>query len=282
MGPATKKALKCAPILTFLLLLAVPSSFAQIEERIKTTVRIPLRAPEMKVQDNAQPNEKSQVKIRLLSGYDVELIVDSSLSMRKTDCPNGLSRWSWCGIQAEELGKRLSPYVPKGLTITAFARNFNVYRNATPANIADLFNNPNFRGGTRLAEPLDHRLNEFFERKKVGSKPLLIAVITDGVPHPQEEPDMVINTLINASNRMKNSRDVTVVFFQIGGRDRFGREFLNFLDHNLVKNGARYDFVKTVTFEHMIQVGLSQALIESIEDFANSQKAPKSAPKQKP
>lgn len=282
MGPETKKALNCATLISFLLVITAPASFAHKEERIKTTVRIPLRAPEMTVQDNGQTNEKSQVKIRLLSGYDIELIVDSSLSMRKTDCPNGLSRWSWCGIQAEELGKKLTPYVPKGLTITAFASNFNVYRNSTPANIADLFNHPNFRGGTRLAEPLDHRLNEFFERQKAGSKPLLIAVITDGVPHPQEEPDMVIDALINASNRMKNNREITVVFFQIGGRDRFGREFLNFLDHSLVKNGARFDFVKTVTFEHLVQVGLSEALIESIEDFAKTQKNPKVVPKNQP
>lgn len=254
-----------------LLLIALPS-FAQNEQRVKTTVKIPMRGPEMTVQDNGQNNEKSQVKIRLLSNYDIELIVDSSLSMRKTDCPNGLSRWSWCGVQAAELGQRLSSYVPKGLTITAFARDFNVFRNATPSNIADLFNNPNFRGGTRLAEPLENRLNEFFNRKSASSKPLLIAVITDGVPHPAEEPDMVINTLINASKRMKNAREVTVVFFQIGARDRFGREFLNFLDYSLVKNGARFDFVKTVKFEHLTQVGLSEALVESIEEFARSQK----------
>lgn len=213
---------------------------------------------------------RTRTNMRILSDYDVELIVDSSLSMRRMDCPGGLSRWNWCGVQAEDLGRQLNPYVPRGLTITAFASNYYVYRNATPSNIADLFNNPNFRGGTRLAEPLDNRLNEFFANRKSGSKPLLIAVITDGVPHPQEEPVMVANALLNASKRMKDAQEVTVVFFQIGGRAKFGREFLDFLDNGLVKNGARFDFVRTVSFDRLVQVGLAQALVESIEQFAKN------------
>ncbi len=211
---------------------------------------------------------RTQTGVRLLSDYDVELIVDSSQSMRRMDCPGGLSRWDWCGVQAKDLGRQLHPYVPRGLTITAFARYFEVYRNATPENVADLFANPNFRSGTRLAEALTFRLNEFFLHRSPNSKPLLIAVITDGVPRPQEEPEMVANSIINASKLMKNPREVKIVFFQIGARAKFGQAFLKYLDNGLVKNGARYDFVTSVPFEHLTQVGLAQALIESIEQFA--------------
>lgn len=211
---------------------------------------------------------KATSTVRLLADYDVELIVDSSLSMRRHDCPGGLSRWNWCGVQARDLSRQLAPYVPRGLTITAFASNYDVYHNSSPGNIADLFENPNFRGGTRLAEPLADRLNEFFVRRQPGSKPLLIAVITDGVPHPAWEPMMVATTLVNASRRMKDPHEVTVVFFQIGGNNQAGQSFLSFLDYGLVDKGARYDFVKTIPFEHLMQVGLSQALVESIQQFA--------------
>lgn len=233
---------------------------------------IPLYADKTALGAFQQPSEflrgKTNTNVRLLSEYDVELIVDSSQSMRKLDCPGGLSRWNWCGIQAKDLGRQLVPYVPRGLTITAFAKDFDVFQNAKPHNIAELFDNPNFRGGTRLSRPLYDRLNEFFARRQPGSKPLLIAVITDGVPRPLEEPDLVANTLVNATMRMKDPREVTVVFFQIGARDRFGRAFLNYLDNGLVENGARYDFVKAVPFEHLVQVGLPQALVESIQQFA--------------
>lgn len=211
---------------------------------------------------------KATSTVRLLADYDVELIVDSSMSMRRHDCPGGLSRWNWCGVQARDLSRQLVPYVPRGLTITAFASNYDVYHNSSPGNIADLFENPNFRGGTRLAEPLADRLNEFFVRRQPGSKPLLIAVITDGVPHPAWEPMMVATTLVNASRRMKDPHEVTVVFFQIGGNDQAGEAFLNFLDYGLLEKGARYDFVKTVPFDHLMNVGLSQALVESIQQFA--------------
>lgn len=240
---------------------------------------IPLHADQSALGVFQQPSEflrgKSTTNMRLLSEYNVELIVDSSQSMRKIDCPGGLSRWNWCGMQAKDLGRQLAPYVPRGLTITAFARDYDVYRNATPNNIAELFDYPNFRGGTRLSKPLYDRLNEFFVRRQPGSKPLLIAVITDGVPHPFEEPELVANTLVNATRRMIDPREVTVVFFQIGSRDRFGRAFLNYLDNGLVENGARYDFVKAVPFEHLMRVGLSQALVDSIQQFAaNSARVP--------
>lgn len=277
---------RVAALSLIFLLLVLPTSAQNQGERLRTTVVVPSLTPGapprldyvLDVTDNASTFQldasknvlkgKTQTKVRLLADYDVELIVDSSLSMRKADCPSGLSRWNWCGIQAKDLGDKLSPYVPRGLTITAFNGSYNVYRNATPSNIADLFNNPNFRGGTRLAEPLANRLNEFFTRRKSGSKPLLIAVITDGVPHPQEQPIMVASTLVNASKHMKDACEVTVVFFQIGSRAKFGRTFLDYLDNELVSNGARHDFVKTVSFDHLVQVGLSNALVESIEQFA--------------
>lgn len=206
--------------------------------------------------------------VRLLADYDVELIVDSSLSMRKRDCPGGLSRWSWCGMQARDLGVQIAPFIPRGITITPFAGDYNVYPSASASNIADLFDNPNFRPGTRMAEPLQDRLQTFFRRRSPGSKPLLIAVITDGVPHPMYEPRFVAEVLIAASKQVKDPREVTVVFFQIGANDRFGKEFLNYLDKDLTKDGALHDLVQTVSFDHLMRIGLSQALADSISQFA--------------
>ncbi|CAN5434162.1 hypothetical protein BH11CYA1_BH11CYA1_36420 [soil metagenome] len=208
------------------------------------------------------------LSVQLLSNFDLELIVDSSLSMRRLDCPNFLSRWEWCGEQTKELSRALVPFVPKGLTLTSFASEFDVYPNSNPARINDLFENPAFMRGTKLAEPLEDRFSNFFSKRKPGSKPMLIAVITDGVPSPKYEPMMVVQTLVNATKRMKSANEVTVVFFQIGGADEKGRRFLSELDYNLVKYGARFDIVRTVSFEHLQQVGLSQALVQAVQDFA--------------
>ncbi|MCC7531660.1 MAG: hypothetical protein IT342_24365, partial [Candidatus Melainabacteria bacterium] len=75
---------------------------------------VPLYADKAALGALQQPSEflrgKTNTNVRLLSEYDVELIVDSSQSMRKIDCPGGLSRWNWCGIQAKHLGRQLAPY----------------------------------------------------------------------------------------------------------------------------------------------------------------------------
>lgn len=212
--------------------------------------------------------EMPVLSVQLLSNFDVELIVDSSLSMRRRDCPNFLSRWEWCGMQTKELSRDLAPFVVKGLTLTEFASDYQVYPNSKPERISQLFENPDFMWGTKLAEPLQDRLSNFFARRRSGSKPMLIAVITDGVPTPRYEPMLVIQTLINATKKMHDASEVTVVFFQIGGSDEKGRRFLSELDYNLVKYGARFDIVRTVSFEHLQKVGLSQALVQTVQDFA--------------
>ena len=205
---------------------------------------------------------------QLLSNFDLELIIDSSNSMRRRDCPGFLSRWEWCGMQTRGLSRDLAPLVPKGLTLTSFASEYQVYPNSSPSRINDLFENPDFMWGTKLAEPLQDRLGNFFARRRPGSKPMLIAVITDGAPAPRYEPMLVVQTLVNATKRMHDVHEVTVVFLQIGSSSAKGRRFLGELDYNLVNYGARFDIVRTVSFEHLQKVGLSQALVQAVQDFA--------------
>lgn len=209
-----------------------------------------------------------------LSNYNIELIVDQSLSMRRRDCPGGMSRWEWCGEQLNELSSQLTPYAPRGFTLTTFASDFQTYENANAGHVQELFAYPNFSLGTRLSKPLNARLANYFAHPSRTSKPLLIVVITDGVPAPRIEPDRVAQTLINATQRLSSSNEITVVFFQIGSEDKFGRYFLGEMDHDLVPNGARYDIVRTVYFEDLQRQGLTRALATSVRDFARQASKP--------
>ena len=225
---------------------------------------------------------------KLLADYNLELIVDRSNSMHTPDCPGGLSRWAWCGEQAGQLSKVLAPFTPNGLTIIPFATEYDVFEHATPQNIDQLFNALTLQQGTRLFEPLTERLDDYFVHHKPNSKPLLIVVVTDGIPSPKFEPALVKNTLIEASQKMTSQGEVTVIFCQIGGDDRFGQRYLMSLDENLVNDGAKYHFVHAIPFEQLQQIGLGPALVASINEFApmkpvlvtNSAPKPKiSAPK---
>jgi len=204
---------------------------------------------------------------KLLANYNLEILVDRSLSMRKPDCPGGLSRWEWCGSQAADLAKGLATFAPCGFTIVPFAGEYDVFEHASANNIEYLFNNIGLQRGTRLYEPLAERLDTFFSRYKPGAKPLLLVVITDGIPAPQWEPQMVKDELIQASKKMRSAGEVTVVFCQIGCRDQKGEDYLVDLDENLTTEGARYHYIHTVPFGVLQENGLGSTLISCIQQY---------------
>jgi hypothetical protein len=259
----------------------MPPLAPRLDARIGSMDRTPFNLNANKLNgiavDQAFPTLKGGVNsIRPLADYDVELIIDQSMSMRKRDCPGGLSRWQWCGMQTRDLAAALAHVAPRGVTLTTFAYNYDTLKAATPLDVEQRFLSNNFGLGTRMSAPLKNRLKDYLDHKTPKSRPLLIAVITDGVPQPQPvQPLLVADTLVSASKRIKDPRDVTVVFFQVGGNDRFGRAFLGLLDEGLVKMGAHHDFVRTVGFDELQRVGLGQSLVDSVKQFAtaNNQRA---------
>jgi hypothetical protein len=212
----------------------------------------------------AQQFNLNTARFRILSNYQLELIIDRSLSMRKPDCPGGLSRWDWCAMQAVGVARGLTPYIANGLTVTRFAGDFDVHEHVSEGEVVDILSRHDFQLGTRLCEPLAARLNQYFARRRPGSKPLLIAVITDGRPWPRPEPMMVAEELVAASRQMADAGEVTVVFFQIGSDDPRGRSYLLELGTQLTGLGARYQFVHTKTFEELEAKGLARALFDAV------------------
>ncbi|HEY9791983.1 MAG TPA: hypothetical protein V6D22_16370 [Candidatus Obscuribacterales bacterium] len=200
---------------------------------------------------------------QLLSDYDLELILDRSMSMRKPDCPGGLSRWDWCAMQASQVAAALAQYPNAHLTITSFATYYDVYEQSNSQRIIDVLQRTHLEFGTRLAEPLSDRLDAYMHGAR--RKPLLIAVITDGVPYPPEERQLVKDVLIQATRQMSNPRQVTVVFLQIGDDDRAGKRYLTDLQYNLTSEGARYPIVLNKTFDEVKAEGLGNALASAIK-----------------
>lgn len=215
---------------------------------------------------SASGNPPLTGSVRLLADYDIELIIDQSLSMQNMDCPGGLSRWDWVGVQTRQMAAQVAPFVPRGLTLTTFASQYRVFENASPNDITQIFRNPSFSKGTRLSGPVRDRLGNYLQNRGPGSRPVLIGIITDGVPIPRTERTMVADTIIAAANRVRDPRDITVVFFQIGTA---GRRFLVDVDNNLVSYGARHDIVRVIPFERLVEVGFAQGLVDAIREFAS-------------
>jgi hypothetical protein len=208
--------------------------------------------------------------LKLLANYNLEILVDRSMSMRKLDCPGGLSRWEWCGSQAADLAKSVGSFMPKGFTIVPFAGEYDVFEHASANNIEYLFNNIGLQHGTRLYEPLAERLDTFFAHYKPNAKPLLLVVITDGIPFPKFEPQLVKDELIKTSNKMTSQGEVTVVFCQIGGCDQKGQDYLTDLDENLTSYGAKYHFIHTVPFDVLQSKGLGATLVSCVQQYGQA------------
>ncbi|MBX9690211.1 MAG: VWA domain-containing protein [Candidatus Obscuribacterales bacterium] len=208
-----------------------------------------------------------------LADFELELIVDESSSMLRRDCPGDLSRWEWCGEQLSDLSRQLSPYVQQGFTLVTFSSDYEVLKNATPEDLVERFNKHLLDVGTRLSLPLNSRLKHYFETKNSSSKPLLIVVITDGMPHPRTEPALVIDSIIDASKRVKNERELTIAVFQIGHDNPDGKSFVKEIDEQLVSRGANHDIVKSLPFEELERVGLVNALVSMVRNFAAASEA---------
>lgn len=211
--------------------------------------------------------------VRTLAEYNIELIIDRSSSMGAVDCPCELSRWKWCGVQSASLAESLRPYTAGGLTIVPFASEYDVLEHATAHDINAAFNSMSLQGNTRLYEPLSERIDNFFAHYTPSSKPLLIVIVTDGVPFPRFEPALVRSELIEATQRMTNPNQVKVIFCQIGSSDPLGERFLSILDNELVTDGAKYDIVHTIPFHKLTSLQLGPALAAKIKECSHKEQA---------
>ena len=202
--------------------------------------------------------------VKKLLPYDIELIIDISGSMNQIDGTGDLTKWQWCGAQVLHFAERLAPY-HKTFTITTFNTDYETTERCTPDKVEQVFASIEPQGGTDLLDPLMSRLNNAFRKYKPGGAPVLIVVITDGLPNVPADPQAINRALIDFSMCLTNPDQVVITFLQIG--DNFdGRDFCMDIDDNLVKEGAKYDIVDTKTFFELKEKGLVNAMINAISE----------------
>jgi hypothetical protein len=193
--------------------------------------------------------------------HDVCLIIDRSSSMSEHDCPGGLARWDWCAHQSNELAQA-AQMASSNLTLMVFSGQYDVYEHVSPMLIPRIFSNDHPHGTTMLSLPLGDALGRYFTaRAQTGTaKPLIIAIITDGLPW---DFGQVESTLINAANNTTRDGEISVTFILIGQKWN-GLRRMEELDSELVQMGAKRDIVNLVEFDAVMQLGAKQALAEAL------------------
>jgi hypothetical protein len=106
---------------------------------------------------------------------------------------------------------------------------------------------------------LDHVIQEYLSSKQ---KPIICVVITDGQP---DDEAALVSVIVNATKKIANREEIGLEFVQIG-KDSHAHAFLDRLDNNLTKEGAKLDIVNTVSADDLGDKLISDVLIASLTE----------------
>ncbi len=217
------------------------------------------------------PGDVSDRELARIKSYDVVVMQDRSSSMGEHEHVMGfhgegwrkISRWNWCLDQARDFTRQTTGLPGWAFTLVLFSSQYDVYRNVVLQQIPYIYDKSGIFIGTKLARPLGEQLSEYFRRRSMGrTKPLLVAIITDGKPQDDED---LRDLLVQTTYHMRNPNEIKITFLQVGNDDE-GRKKLFKLDQKLLQKGAKYDIVSVKPFPEVVSVGLTKALVDTIQN----------------
>jgi hypothetical protein len=202
---------------------------------------------------------------QLLTHRDYTLILDKSGSMSTQDPGSSASRWDQAQESTLALARKCEQLDPDGITVYTFSSRFKRYNNVTAAKVAQIFQENDPMGSTDLAGVLQSATQDYFQRKSQGkTQPNgeTILVVTDGEP---DDKRAVIEVIVRATQSMDRDEELAISFIQTG-RDANATKYLQLLDDELEKVGAKFDIVDTVTLDDMADMSLAEVLLNAIVD----------------
>ncbi|MDZ4832337.1 MAG: hypothetical protein SGJ27_00915 [Candidatus Melainabacteria bacterium] len=226
---------------------------------------------------------------KMLTDYDVALLIDSSHSMKYEYVPaedfietisdinpninNGSrrtpssSRWEWCRAHTAQLTKDSMSVLNHGPRLTVFGDHSIMYKDVVNSeSVAKVFTRLKPHGGTFAAHALSEEMNTYFRnRKKQGAaaKPLLIAMITDG---SLSDLWSSRRALVSATKKMNRSDEIAIVILKVG-EDPKAPQQLEQLDNELVsKFNAKFDIVEVKSFDELNSKGIGPVLADIMRE----------------
>ena len=203
--------------------------------------------------------------LKTLGNCEITVMLDRCATMNDTHAgvPGDLSKWIWCKEQIDNLYLATDRVLDKGFNLILFNDKFQENRGVTLWDLKQVFGRIKPEGVHKnIAAPLEAVMNDYFKRRRPDSKPLLIAVVTEGTENIGTPLQTV---LIDAASKMNRPGEVVVTFLQVGDSVS-GEDLFDDLDRNLVGKGAKYDIASYRTFAELRNKGLLWELITAVKD----------------
>lgn len=208
-------------------------------------------------------------EIQKLTQCEVVVMLDRSASMldNHAGVPGDQTKWTWCKQQVDNLYFATSRFFEKGFDIITFGSGSQRWRNVSLWDLKMVFDRFKPEGTRKdIATPLNEVLTDYLRARKPDSKPLLVIVLTDGLKNDGAPLQEVLS---DAAQKMKQHREVTVLFMQVGD-SIFANDLFIDLDRNLQAKGSKWDIAEYMPFEELRNKGVLWNLLTTVKDIESS------------
>ncbi|NES19606.1 MAG: hypothetical protein F6K41_11920 [Symploca sp. SIO3E6] len=201
----------------------------------------------------------------LLHNRDYTVVIARS-SSRTSPVPPGLEKqWLVAQDSLITLVKKCEELDPDGITIYIASTPWQKYEHKTSAALVEIFQGQYASDNINLLDTLQAALDSYFSRKAsklAKENGEIIIVLLD---HEPKKRMALVKLLVEASKKVDNQEELGIMFAQVGD-DFIARGFLNALDDDLHKAGAKVDIVDTKVLTELEESAIAEFLINTLYD----------------
>jgi len=201
---------------------------------------------------------------KTLKQYDIALLIDASGSMDSQLEGTSESKWQWCRDQIYSFAQEAQTLGSGPFDFCTFNTSEQLKQNCTAAEARTIMTMLQPENGTDLSTPLERLLSARLQ--KAHNRPYLVVIVSDGMPNGGAPVEQVV---INTARKLKSDKDLRILFLQIGN-DSSGQILADYLDNDLVMEGAPFDIVSSIESNDLVELGLRRGLVAAMNKSGSS------------